>query len=275
MVDWDMNQIVGGRDILVMTLDTLRYDVAESCWQRGATPNLAKVMPATGWQRRHSPGSFTYSAHQAIFAGFLPTPIGPGPHPRLFAARFEGSETTTSETFVFDKATWIEGLEAVGYHTVCIGGVGFFNKQTALCRVLPGLFSESHWSREMGVASRHSMVTQVRLAVDRLGESPADRRVLLFINVSAIHQPNCLFGTQTEDSCATQAEALQYVDACLPPLFEALRRRGPSCCLIFSDHGTAYGEDGYHGHRLAHQVVWDVPYAQFLLDAVEGEASNV
>ena len=31
--------------------------------------------------------------------------------------------------------------------------------------------------------------------------------------------------------------------------------------VICSDHGTAYGEDGYTGHRLAHPVVWDVPYA--------------
>lgn len=275
MVVWDMKQLVGVCDIFVMTLDTLRYDVAQSCFERGVIPNIAKLLPRTGWERRHSPGSFTYSAHQAIFAGFLPTPIGPGPHSRLFAARFEGSETTTTETFVFDEPTWIKGLAAVGYHTVCIGGVGFFNKQTALCSVLPELFSESHWSREMGVTSPNSMESQVGLAVERVGATPANRRILLFINASAIHQPNCLFGTRTADSCSTQAEALAYVDACLPPLFNALRRRGSVCCLIFSDHGTAYGEDGYQGHRLAHQVVWDVPYAQFLLDAIEGEAANV
>ena len=36
-----------------------------------------------------------------------------------------------------------------------------------------------------------------------------------------------------------------------------------------SDHGTAYGEDGYWGHRLSHPVVWTVPYAEFALDAFE------
>jgi hypothetical protein len=35
---------------------------------------------------------------------------------------------------------------------------------------------------------------------------------------------------------------------------------------VCSDHGTAYGEDGYRGHRLGHPVVWDVPYAEFLLE---------
>jgi len=44
------------------------------------------MLPASGWERRHSPASFTYAAHQAFFAGFLPTPASPGPHPRLFAA---------------------------------------------------------------------------------------------------------------------------------------------------------------------------------------------
>jgi hypothetical protein len=32
-----------------------------------------------------------------------------------------------------------------------------------------------------------------------------------------------------------------------------------------SDHGTAYGEDGYHGHRIAHETVWTVPYAELVL----------
>jgi hypothetical protein len=39
--------------------------------------------------------------------------------------------------------------------------------------------------------------------------------------------------------------------------------------VICSDHGTAYGEDGFAGHRLAHPVVWTVPYAEFLLGEVE------
>ncbi len=273
-VTLNMNQIAGARDIVLLTLDTLRYDVAQQCHYEGRTPVLSEMLPDTGWERRHSPGSFTYSAHQAVFAGFLPTPTRPGPHPRLFAARFHGSETTTPETLVFEKSTWIEGLRDLGYYTVCIGGVGFFNKQTVLCQVLPDLFEESHWTPEMGVTSPTSMETQVRLAVTTLREHPADQRILLFINVSAIHQPNCLYGDCSEDSCKTQAEALEYVDSCLPPLFDALRSRGASFCMLFSDHGTAYGEDGYQGHRLAHPVVWDVPYAHFLIDSVEGAATN-
>src|SRR4029078_6907239 len=105
----NMNEIVGSHDILFVTLDTLRYDVAMDCLESGRTPTLAKHLLSQRWEKRHTPGSFTYSAHQAFFAGFLPTPVSSGPHARLFAARFTGSETTTPETFVYEAPTFIEG----------------------------------------------------------------------------------------------------------------------------------------------------------------------
>jgi hypothetical protein len=263
------NGLIGTHDVLLVTLDTLRYDVARDALLRGRTPNLGAVLPGGRWEKRHAPGSFTYSAHQAFFAGFLPTPARPGKHPRLFALRFPGSETTTVETCVFNAPDLATGLAGRGYHTVCIGGVGFFNKQTPLGRVLPGLFAESYWAPELGVTDPHSTENQVALAEDVLGRLPRGRRVFLFVNVSAIHQPNCIFVEGAiEDSPATQAAALAYVDRHLPRLFAALRRRAPLLCILCSDHGTAYGEDGYRGHRLGHPVVWTVPYAEFLLPEV-------
>jgi hypothetical protein len=111
------------------------------------------------------------------------------------------------------------------------------------------------------------------LAYDFLSRHRWPNRVFLFMNVSALHQPNCIFAPPaTEDSAATQAAALAYVDRCLPPLFEALQRRGPTLCLIMSDHGTAYGEDSYWGHRLSHPSVWSVPYAEFILPTSEAGA---
>jgi hypothetical protein len=41
--------------------------------------------------------------------------------------------------------------------------------------------------------------------------------------------------------------------------------RRPCFTIVCSDHGTAYGEDGYAGHRIGHDVVWTVPYADFVL----------
>jgi hypothetical protein len=263
--------ILGTHDVLFMTLDTLRYDAACRAMERGMTPFLRELLPGGAWEHRHAPGNFTYASHQAFFAGFLPTPARPGTHPRLFAARFAGSETTTDHTLIFDTPDIVSGFAAAGYHTACIGGVGFFNRQTPLGRVLPSLFAESHWNPELGVTSRHSTELQVALAVEILRRTA--RRTFLFINVSAIHQPNCIFTPgATADSLETHIAALAYVDSQLPPLFAELRRRGPALAILCSDHGTAYGEDGYHGHRLAHPVVSSVPYAEFVVRRAEVNA---
>ena len=257
--------IVGRCDVVLITLDTLRYDVAVDALDRGLTPNLAAVLPGGRWEERHTNGSFTYAAHHAFFAGFLPTPAAPGPHPRPFAVRFLGSETITDDTAVFDAPDIVRGFADHGYHTACVGGVGFFNKQNPLGNVLPGLFAESHWSPALGVTDPDSAANQLALARD-IADRTSDR-LFLFINVSALHQPNCHYTPgATADSPATMADALGYVDRQLPTLFDAFRRRGPTAYILCADHGTAYGEDGYRGHRLAHPADWNVPYAELLIE---------
>jgi Sulfatase len=255
---------VGSHDILFVTLDTLRYDVAAELLSTGRTPVLARVLPGGGWERRHSPASFTYAAHHAFFAGFLPTPPGPGPHPRPFAAAFPGSESTVDGTWVFDAPDVVTALGGVGYHTVCVGGVGFFNKLSPLGSVLPGLFAESHWAPELGVTSPASFEAQLDVVATAVRRT---QPLFLFVNVSALHQPNRYhLPGSTVDSRDSHAAALAYVDAHLPRLFGLATGRGRPCyAIVCSDHGTAYGEDGHTGHRFAHEVVWTVPYAEFVL----------
>lgn len=262
----DMHQVVGQANFLFITFDCLRHDVARSCLETGRTPHLAAVLPRPGWEARETPGTFTLAAHQAFFHGFLPTPAGNGPHPRLLALEFDGSLTTVLETYVFCGVSDIlAGFRALGYRTFCIGGVGFFNCQTPLGHVLPGYFEESIWEPAMGVAARDSTAAQVRAAVTWMGRHEGER-LFLFVNVSATHEPHHFYlEGASEDSAATQAAALEYVDGQLPPLFERLRRRGPCFCLFMADHGEAFGEDGRRGHRLAHPTVTTVPYAHFFL----------
>lgn len=271
MPEPDMNEVVGRHDILLVTLDTLRHDVAEELAEAGRIPRLARHLPGGRWERRHAPGSFTYASHQAIFAGFLPTPAAPGPHPRLFAASFAGSETTAHGTYVYDTPDVVSGLARDGYHTVCVGGVGFFNRQGPLGSVLPGLFHESHWEPEFGVTSPHSFENQIDRVEEVVRRLPDERKLFLFVNVSALHQPNWfhLPGATREagDSRATHAAALEYVDRHIGRLFAAASSRRRCFAIVCSDHGTAYGDDGYTGHRLGHESVWTVPYAHFFLDS--------
>ncbi len=272
----DMNEIVGSHDLLLVTLDTLRHDAAAELAAAGRIPNLAGHLPGGRWEKRHAPGSFTYASHQAMFAGFLPTPAAPGPHSRLFAASFAGSETTADRTYVYDTPDLVSGLAQAGYHTVCIGGVGFFNKQGPLGSVLPGLFQEAHWEAEFGVASPTSFESQVACAERVVRHLPQEQRLLLFVNVAALHQPNWfhLPGATQEagDSRATHAAALEYVDRHIGRLFAVASSRRPCFAIVCSDHGTAYGDDGYTGHRIGHESVWTVPYAHFFLDPAEHPA---
>ncbi|GIF43707.1 STM4013/SEN3800 family hydrolase [Actinoplanes xinjiangensis] len=264
-----MRELIGSHDLLFVTLDTLRYDVAVECLADGRTPYLAKVLPGGVWERRHSPASFTYAAHHAFFAGFLPTPVTPGPHERLFAARFGGSETSGPDTYVFDAPDLPTALATAGYHTVCLGGVGFFNPATPLGRVLPGLFAEAHWEKAFGVTAPDCFGAQIDRLQTIVDGLPANRPLFTFVNVAALHQPNRHYvPSAPHDDLATHAAALEYVDGRLDRLFSLVTGRGRPCQVILcSDHGTLYGEDGHTGHRVAHESVWTVPYADFILDA--------
>ncbi|WP_044205062.1 STM4013/SEN3800 family hydrolase [Flammeovirga sp. OC4] len=259
------NKIVGDYDIVLITLDTLRYDVSQQLFKEKRLPQLQKYLPESGWEKRHAPGSFTYASHHAIFSGFFPTPIDQPKQERLFATQFAGSETTNTNTFTFEQATIIDGLKAKGYHTACIGGVGFFNRRSALSKVFPSMFDESHWEDRLGVTSPFSTKYQFQKA-EEIVQQNQQNRLFLFINISAIHQPNYFYQQGAkEDSITTHAKALEYVDSQWEILMNAFKGR-PTLFLLMGDHGTAYGEDGYNGHRLAHEVVWNVPYAEFLMN---------
>jgi len=264
----DMNQITGSHDILWIVLDSLRCDVAMAEHMAGRTPCLASLTGG-GWESRHTPGNFTLPAHVAFFAGFLPTPAdAKADRQRLFAAKFAGSETTGSLTKTFVEDNIIAGLQHEGYRTVCVGGVGFFNRMTPLSNVLPGYFDESHWRTEFSVTDRQSASNQMAFAAELVRTVPEDQKLLLFINVSAVHQPNYFWLRESgPDDLETHAAALRAVDAELPVLLRAFAGRSrPVFYIVCSDHGTAYGEEGFHGHRTGHACVWTVPYTHGVLN---------
>ncbi len=263
----------GRRDLFMLTLDALRYDVASEALASGRMPNLAALVPA-GFERRHTPATFTFAAHQAFFAGFLPTPIGPGPHRRDFAMRYAGARSVDRDTLILDAPDLVSASRAAGYRAICIGGTQFFNPAAPLGAVLPERFDEAHWSRDMGVTSRKASALQFTLAAERLAAFPRAQRIFLFINAAATHPPTRIFvrGARQE-SAATQLAALVELDRHLPPFVAALRARGGAIGIVCSDHGTCFGEDGLEGHRLAHENVWTVPYAEVDLPPATSAAS--
>ena len=258
--------LVGTHDLAFIVLDTLRYDVAVSAMDAGSTPTLAQLFPG-GWEERHSPGSFTYAAHKAFFAGFLPTPARPGRHERPFALKFPDSETVGPSTCRLSGSDIVTGLRHKGYRTVCIGGVGFFNPGTPLGADLTGLFQEVHWQPEFGVSAPRGFEQQI-VRLEQVLDRPDQRLRFTFVNVASLHRPNRHYLPEAkEDSPASQGAALAYVDRHLGRLLRLLTARRPCWVFVFSDHGTAYGEDGFVGHPVAHPVVWTVPFGETVLPA--------
>jgi predicted AlkP superfamily pyrophosphatase or phosphodiesterase len=263
----DANTIVGQHSILLITLDSLRYDVARAAHATGDTPKLASRLPAPGWQARHAPGSFTYPSHQAIFAGFLPKPALPGtPESRLFECRPPDSKQVRPTTYVIDGDNLITGLASAGYHTVCIGGVDYFAGQTPLGSVFPRMFAESHWNTSFSSAEWDSTRHQVDQALAIIKENDG-RHLMMFLNVSATHVPHhhYLPEPEAQDGWRSQYAALAYADAQLGRLLDALPEAGRWLVVICADHGDAFGDDGYEGHVNAHPSVMTVPYAEFLV----------
>ncbi|WBW98354.1 STM4013/SEN3800 family hydrolase [Oceanirhabdus sp. W0125-5] len=280
----NMNEVVGNNDILFLSLDTLRYDVAKEEYEAGNLPNLCG---SGGWEKRHSPGNYTYSSHHSFFIGFLPTPVEYEPlHKRdwLFLTKKTGLKSIKgSNTFLYEGSNIIEGLEKEGYKTICIGGVVFFSKMEGVYNVFPSMFQESYWNPKFGVTNPKSAEEQVKWAIKLLDKIDRDQRVFMFINISAIHGPNYYYlekykGMEEKtngkrknsiasklDCVESQKAALRYVDKCLEPLFNKMRERNRTFCIAVSDHGTCYGEDGYEGHIVSHDVVWNVPYRHFFL----------
>jgi hypothetical protein len=245
----DMNAVVGHFDILWITFDCLRYDVADA----------ARTICLPAWEPRETPGTFTLPAHLAFFHGFLPTPPKPGPHPRLFALEFAGSLSTAVTTYGFDGVPdIITGFAALGYRDVLRGGRRLLQPTQSARRISPGFFQEAISVPDDGRRlRRESTAVQVAAALEWLrGVPQAQPGRRYSCNISATHPPHAHYcGRSGEESIESQTAALCHADSQLPPLLDAMRQRGPGFCLTMGDHGEAYGEDGRFGHRLAHPVV--------------------
>ncbi|MGW7610984.1 STM4013/SEN3800 family hydrolase [Streptomyces sp. NPDC054766] len=256
--------IESGTNILFVTLDSLRHDVAHRALEQGRTPRLAGLLPGGQWERRQTPGTFTLPAHMAFFSGFLPKLPQPQQPARLWECRPPAFKKVPPQTFVFDTPNLLDGLAAHGYRTVCVGGVTYFSQETPLGSVLPAMFHEAYWRPEFCSpepdSTRHQADQALAIADHYDGRQP----LLLFVNVSATHVPHGHYLGNSAESSASQAAALAYADAHLGRLLDGLSARGRWLVIMCADHGDAYGDDGFHGRGIAHPAVWNVPFAAWM-----------
>ena len=264
----DMRQVVGIQDILLICLDTLRYDAAAWEEKAGNTPVLSRYGP---WEKRQAPGNFTYPSHHAMFAGFLPCAFEArnlAEREMLFFPRQIGmGRRVPKGAFGFSGSTIMEGLEKEGYDTWCVGGVAFFDKRSDLGRVFPGYFQKSYWNPSFACSVKESFANQVDFILKKISQAEQKRRIFLYLNVDAIHYPNYFYlDGAKNDSLESHKAALRYVDGQMGRLLDGWKEiRGGGFVICCSDHGTCYGEDGCLFHGINHPVVNTVPYKHFLI----------
>ena len=263
----NMNEIVGTHDILFVCLDTLRYDVAKEAETKNETPYINQY---GSWEKCYAPGNFTYPSHHAMFAGFLPSKQVNkcmNKEEMLFFPKNIGlGSKSPKNSFAFEGATFIEGLAKVGYETICIGGVSFFNKHGDIGKVFPSMFQKSYWNPSFACGVKESPNNQIQWAIKKINEVDQEKRIMMYINIDAIHYPNYFYlDGETKDSTKTHKAALVYVDKLLPQIFDTFKSRNKTFVILCSDHGSCYGEDGYVFHGFNHEIVNTVPYKHFVL----------
>ncbi|MFE9661799.1 STM4013/SEN3800 family hydrolase [Streptomyces sp. NPDC005955] len=255
--------VLTGTNILFVTLDSLRYDVARTALDEGRTPHLARLLPGGGWELRQTPGTFTLPAHMALFSGFLPKLPQPEQPSRLWECRPPSFKSVPSQTFVFDAPNLLEGLNRHGYRTVCVGGVTYFSRETPLGGVLPDMFDEDHWRPEFSSPEPDSTRHQVDEALG-LANQHSGRPLFLFVNISATHVPHGFYIGHSTDSVRSQIAALAYADTHLGRLINTLTRERKWLIIMCADHGDAFGESGYWGRGIVRPEVTNVPFAAWL-----------
>ena len=258
-------------DVLLISLDSCRFDTFARAQAAGSLPNLSAVGPL---HRAQAPSYFTYGSHAAMWMGFTPGVEGctdPWLNPKagkLFRMAFAGRAGKDGDGFQLQGANLIEGFRRSGYRTLGSGAVDWFNPQSETGAVLGAPFERFHFA-----GNTWSLERQLDWIDQELASTPDHQSTFLFLNVGETHVPYwhvgaswprkpspCIaFGGDACDaaeSARRQQACLEWVDGRLAPL---LTKFSDGTVLVCADHGDCWGEDGLWEHGVSHPATLTVP----------------
>jgi hypothetical protein len=250
-------------NIALFTIDSLRFDAA----QEANTPFLYQLMhhyqrEPKGWFKVGAQGTYTLPAHISMFqAGILPSTNDPDAPPLynrnklgFFKPILSWNRKAGAPLYPTpDADNIIVGFEKLGYRTVGVGGVSWFDTRFQTSGTLwTNYFKEFVWRREFGEKIPNGFENQIDLARELMAKQD-ERPLFFFMNVSSTHQPY----RGLPPSVESQAKCLDYVDSHLERLVSLLPK--PLHLIIVGDHGDCFGEDGLWGHSFYHPKVMEVP----------------
>jgi hypothetical protein len=259
---------------LFVTLDSCRYDT----FAAAHTPNFDQVGEL---HRAMAPGSFTFSSHTAMFMGHTPGIAGltePYTNPRYGQVfRLAGGGAGLKPFAFLRGRNIIDGLRRIGYLTVGVGAVRWFNPRTLTSRTLVTPFDKYFYP-----GNQYSLRSQLDF-VNRTVKG-VEQPLFLFMNIGETHIPYWHEGADwpvdvnpcreladdnDADECRRrQTACLEWVDTELAAILQMFDGANIFIC---ADHGDAWGEDGLWSHGFHHQKVLEVPLIHRLVNPPENQ----
>lgn len=248
-------------NIVFITLDSLRYDTLETA----KTNNLDQIFSKhnTTWIKVWSQGTYTFTSHVALFhAGHLPcnnlenVPVSytrKPKQPRMFKHALVWAPEIKGIYKIPSKApNVIRGFSQLGYRTVGIGGVNWFNTNYPTSSIWKReYFDEFYWTEKFTPQEPNALENQIKL-MKTLNLKNKKLPLLFFLNIPSTHLP-----CRGIKGLLGQIKALEYVDYHIVTILDLLPR--PYHLFLFSDHGTCFGENGLVGHGFFHPKIMEVP----------------
>ncbi|MFY9550998.1 MAG: sulfatase-like hydrolase/transferase [Thermoanaerobaculia bacterium] len=229
------------RDVILVTIDTLRYDATGFDGNpRGTTPNLDRFA-AEGrvFSQAHAHNVITLPSHTNILTGMLPYQHGVREN-----AGFRLSPRTPT------MATW---LKAKGYATGAFIGAYVLDSRYGLAHdfdVYDELYR--HLDEQFEFDIQQARAEDVVKAAVGWYRGQEGKRRFLWVHVydpHAPYDPPQPYKDRYPDDF--YLGEVSYTDAALVPLLEAVRGAQPSPILIVTgDHGEARGDHGELTHGL-------------------------
>ncbi len=249
---------------LFVTLDSCRVDT----FQNARAPKIKSIGPMI---EAESSATFTFASHCAMWVGMTPGVaksrekyMNPKAG-RIFRLVNSVAGGVHDDYIQLSGRTVIEGFKNLGYHTIGVGAMRWFDPQVTTGIYLTQDFNDFQYTGT-------DIEAQVAYVLSRIAANPG-RKLFVFMNVGETHVPYyhknapwpkanpCvpLGKNNDREACQTRQKAcLEFVDPHLGKVIDVFQQAGSSimCC---ADHGDCHGEDGLWAHGFYHEKVLKVP----------------
>ena len=237
------------RNILLVTIDTLRADALGSYGGRAATPNLdALAARGARFTFAHAHAVVTLVSHASLLTGKYPYE--------------HGIRDNTGYRLEAKEATAASLLKAHGFSTGAFVGGFPLDRRFGLGSgfdVYDDRMTRAGPNAEVSERERPADAV-VKSALDWIGAQPG--KWFTWVHVYDPHEPYEPPGEfASRFPGDPYAGEVAWTDAALGPLFERLRGLSrPTLVVVTSDHGESLGEHGERAHSLfAYEATLRVP----------------